>query len=74
MESKFLILLRDAVTDDTSLIIVIDKIMNLINKYSKNYNGIIDEDLKSELIARTIELVRKEHIYKRIEGEILKIF
>ena len=65
MESKFYILLKDAVTDDTSLIRVIEKIMNLINKYSKNYNGQIDEDLKSELIARTIELVRGESIYKK---------
>lgn len=64
MESKFYILLKDAVTDDTALIIVIDKIMDLINKYSKNYNGELDEDLKSELIAKTIELVRKESIYK----------
>lgn len=64
MESKFYILLKDAVTDDTALIMVIDKIMDLINKYSKNYNGELDEDLKSELIAKTIELVRKESIYK----------
>ena len=65
MESRFYILLKDAVTDDTSLIMVIDKIMDLINKYSRNYNGELDEDLKSELIAKTIELVRKESIYKR---------
>ena len=67
MESKFYILLKDAVTDDTSLIMVIDKIMDLINKYSKNYNGELDEDLKSELIAKTIELVRKESIYKKFK-------
>ena len=65
MNSQFYNLLKDAVTDDTSLVKVIDKIMMLINKYSKNYNGQIDEDLKSELIAKTIELVRKESIYKK---------
>lgn len=67
MESRFYILLKDAVTDDTSLIMVIDKIMDLINKYSRNYNGKLDEDLKSELIAKTIELVRKESIYKKFK-------
>ena len=41
--------------------------MDLINKYSRNYNGELDEDLKSELIAKTIELVRKESIYKKFK-------
>ena len=67
MQSKFYLLLKEAVTDDTSLIRVLDKIMNLINRYSRNYNGQIDEDLKSELIAKTIELVRKESIYIRFQ-------
>ena len=67
MQSKFYLLLKEAVTDDTSLIRVLDKIMNLIKRYSRNYNGQIDEDLKSELIAKTIELVRKESIYKRFQ-------
>ena len=67
MQSKFYLLLKEAVTDDTSLIRELDKIMNLINRYSRNYNGQIDEDLKSELIAKTIELVRKESIYKRFQ-------
>ena len=67
MQSKFYLLLKEGVTDDTSLIRVLDKIMNLINRYSRNYNGQIDEDLKSELIAKTIELVRKESIYKRFQ-------
>ena len=67
MQSNFYLLLKEAVTDDTSLIRVLDKIMNLINRYSRNYNGQIDEDLKSELITKTIELVRKESIYKRFQ-------
>lgn len=67
MESKFYKLLKEAVTDDKSLIIVINRIMDLINKYSKNYNGEIDEDLKSELIIKTIELVRERNIYKKFE-------
>ena len=60
MQSKFYLLLKEAVTDDTSLI-------RVLNRYSRNYNGQIDEDLKSELIAKTIELVRKESIYKRFQ-------
>ena len=67
MQSKFYLLLKEAVTDDTSLIRVLDKIMNLINRQSRNYNGQIDEDLKSELIAKTIENIRKESIYKRFQ-------
>lgn len=67
MESKFYNLLKSAVTDDTSLIMVIDKIMELINKYSRNYNGEIDEDLKSELITKTIELIREKSIYKKFQ-------
>lgn len=63
-ESNFYKLLKLAVTDDVALIKVIEQIMGLIN--SKSFiDKKIDEDLKSELIATTIEYVRKKKIYKK---------
>ena len=59
METKFYKLLKKAVTDDTALIRVIEQTMPLINKKSRSYNKQINEDLKSELITKTIEIVRK---------------
>lgn len=64
-KTKFYELLELAVTDDVALIKVIEKIMKLINNNSI-FNGKIDEDLKSELIAITIEEVRKKEFYKKI--------
>lgn len=60
-------LLRQAVYDDTALVMVLDKIMKLINTNSKDDNGKIDEDLKSELITYSIELIRDKKIYKKFE-------
>lgn len=64
-KTKFYYLLKEAVTDDIALIKVIDRIMKLINNNSI-INGKLDEDLKSELIAITIEEVRKKEVYKKI--------
>ena len=61
-KGQFYNLLKLAVTDDVALIKVIDTIMKMINKYSL-IDGKIDEDLKSELIATTINEVRKKRIY-----------
>ena len=69
-KTEFYEILELAVTDDTALIKVIEKIMKLINNNSI-INGKIDEDLKSELIAITIEEVRKKEFYKKIP-KILK--
>lgn len=66
-ETEFLKLLRQAVYDDTALVRVLDKIMKLINSNSKDDNGEIDEDLKSELITYSIELIRDKKIYKKFE-------
>lgn len=55
-ETEFYKLLKSAVTDDVSLIRVLDKIMKLINSNSKDFNGAIDEDLKSELITYSVEI------------------
>ena len=63
-QTNFYKLLKAAVNDDASLIKVLDKIMKLINNASRNRHGEIDEDLKSELITYTIDLVRNKKIYK----------
>ena len=59
--TEFYKLLELAVTDDVALIRILDKIMTLINNNSI-VNGKLDEDLKSEIIAITIEEVRKKDI------------
>ena len=65
--TEFYKLLRQAVYDDTALVRVLDKIMKLINNNSKDMRGIIDEDLKSELITYSVELIRNKKIYKKFE-------
>lgn len=64
MKTKFYMLLEKAVTDDTALVSVIDKIMPMINKMSRIHKREIDEDLKSVLITYSIEIIRKKKIYK----------
>ena len=63
IKTKFHKLLKNAVTDDTALVTVLDRIMPMINKLSKK-NSEIDEDLKSILVTDSIELIRKKEIYK----------
>ena len=63
-ETEFYKLLKSAVTDDVSLIRVLDKIMKLINSNSKDFNGAIDEDLKSELITYSVEIIRNKKFIK----------
>ena len=65
--TEFYKLLRQAVYDDVALIRVLDKIMKLINSNSKDDDGKINEDLKSELITYSIELIRNKKIYKKFE-------
>ena len=65
--TEFYKLLRQAVYDDTALVRVLDKIMKLINSNSKDDEGKINEDLKSELITYSIELIRNKKIYKKFE-------
>lgn len=67
-ETEFYNLLKSAVTDDVALIKVLDRIMKLINKNSKNRHGEIDEDLKSELITYSVELIRNKEIYKKFQN------
>lgn len=63
--SKFYTLLKEAVTSDVALVKVLDQIMKIINYNSKDSNGNIDEDLKSELITYSIEIIRNKKIYKK---------
>lgn len=72
--SKFLKLLEEAVYDDIALVKVIEKIMNKINYFSTNSNKEIDEDLKSVLILKTIEIVRKNKIYRDVFKKMQKKF
>lgn len=65
--TEFYKLLRQAVYDDTALVRVLVKIMKLINSNSKDDDGKINEDLKSELITYSIELIRNKKIYKKFE-------
>ncbi len=64
-KTEFYKLLEAAVTDDVALVRVLDRIMKLINKNSRNKHGVIDEDLKSELVTYSIELIRNKKIYKK---------
>lgn len=72
--SKFLKLLEEAVYDDIALVKVIEKIMNKINYFSTNSNKEIDEDLKSVLILKTIEIVRENKIYRDVLKKMQKKF
>lgn len=58
MKTKFYELLVKARTDEETLVFVINKIMPKINKYSKDENDEIDEDLQSYLIECAIEIIK----------------
>ena len=64
--TKFYSILEKAREDDVSLIIAIDKIMPLIDKYSKNENKEIDDELKSYLIEYAINIIKKEDLAKKL--------
>ncbi|MGN1311635.1 MAG: hypothetical protein ACI4U4_01320 [Bacilli bacterium] len=58
--TKFYKLLLKARYDETTLVIVIDKIMPMINKYSQNSKKEIDDDLRSILIEYAIKVIKDE--------------
>lgn len=62
--SKFLNILIKAENCEIELIKILEQIMPLINKNSY-LNNKIDEDLKSELIAFSIDLIKNKKIYKK---------
>ena len=65
-KTEFYKLLSKARTDEVSLIIAINKIMPLIDKYSKNENKTIDPDLKSNLIEYAIKVIKSENFAKKL--------
>ena len=56
--TRFYKLLVKARTDEASLVLVIDKIMPMINKYSQNSKKEIDEDLRSILVEYAIKVIK----------------
>lgn len=65
-KTKFYKLLSKAKTDEVSLVIVINKIMPLIDKYSKNENKEVDQELKSYLIEYAINIIKDENFAKKL--------
>ena len=65
-KTKFYYELLEAENDEVALIKVIDRIMPLIDKYSKNKFGQIDEDLKSTLIEHIIKIIRTKGFAQRL--------
>ena len=58
--TKFYKLLLKARYDEAALVIVIDKIMPMINKYSQDNQKEIDDDLRSILIEYAIKIIKDE--------------
>lgn len=56
--TNFYKILAKARNDEVSLVIAINKIMPLIDKYSKNENNETDQDLKSYLIEYAIKVIK----------------
>lgn len=58
--TKFYKMLLKAKYDEATLVIVINKVMPLINKYSLDKNKNIDDDLRSVLIEHAIKIIKDE--------------
>ena len=65
-KTKFYKLLKKARTDEVSLIFVIDKIMPLIDKYSKNENKEVDQELKSYLIEYAVRIIKDKDFAEKL--------
>lgn len=59
-KTKFYEILVRAKTDEVSMILDIDKIMPIIDRYSINEKKQTDQDLKSILIEYAISVIKKE--------------
>ena len=64
--TKFYKLLLKARYDETSLVLVINKIMPMINKYAQNDNKEIDDDLRSILIEYAIKVIKDENFADKL--------
>lgn len=60
LETKFYEILNKAKDNETSLIIVINKIMPLINKLSLNEDKKVDDDLRNILIEYAIKTIKSD--------------
>lgn len=58
--TEFYKILLKARYDEATLVVVINKIMPLINKYAQDKNKNIDDDLKSALIEHAIKIIKDE--------------
>jgi len=56
--TEFYKMLLKARYDEATLVIIIDKIMPMINKYSQNSKKEIDDDLRSILIEYAIRVIK----------------
>ena len=65
-KTKFYKLLEKARTDEVSLIFAIDKIMPLIDKYSKNENKEVDQELKSYLIEYAVKVIKDKDFAEKL--------
>lgn len=65
-KTKFYEILVKARTDEVSMVLVIDQIMPLIDKYSLNEKNVIDQDLKSILIEYAISVIKEENFAKKL--------
>ena len=59
-KTKFYEILVRAKTDEVSMILAIDKIMPIIDRYSINEKKQTDQDLKSILIEYAISVIKKD--------------
>lgn len=64
--TKFYKLLLKARYDESSLILVINKIMPMINKYSQDETKEIDDDLRSILIEHVIKVIKDENFADKL--------
>ena len=64
--TKFYKLLLKARNDEAALVLVINKIMPMINKYAQNDNKEIDDDLRSILIECAIKVIKDENFADKL--------
>ena len=64
--TKFYELLVKARNDEASLVLVIDKIIPMINKYSQNCKKEIENNLKSILIEYAIKVIKDENFADKL--------
>lgn len=66
IKTKFYKELLKARSDEVSLVLVLNKIMPLITKYSKLDNNELDEDLRSYLIEYAISIIKSENFADKL--------